>query len=465
MTNRETMSNMELAGKPVLVVGAGLSGVSAAKFLLSRKAKVYLYDDKPEESLREEAKALLAQGVVFLSGAKESCQQFDFSQLAFIVISPGISPKAPLLQRATSVKTPVIGELELAYLFSKGHFIAITGTNGKTTTTSLTAEIFRAAGRSMLLGGNIGLPLAEQIDLIKEHTAIVAEVSSFQLETTDEFHPIISAILNITPDHLDRHGDMAGYINAKSKIFARQNKTDYTVLNYDDETVRALAENTNGQVVFFSRKEQLDQGVFVQNGEIVIAWQGETVSVLPIQEIYIKGNHNLENGLAAVAIAWFGGVPVPVIADTLRGFKGVAHRLEFVAEINGVQYINDSKGTNVDSTIKALETYPDHIIWIAGGRNKGASFDPLIPLVRERVSAVVTLGESAELVREVAQKAGIGADHIYMAKDLADVVNHCHQIASPGDVVLLSPACASWDMFQSYEQRGDIFKSLVHTLE
>lgn len=459
------MEKLELAGKQVLVVGAGLSGVSAAKFLISKGANVSLYDDKPMESLSCQAKDLFAQGVIYLTGAGKDGAGITLTPFSLLVASPGVSLQAPLLQKAAALRIPIIGELELAYLFSKGRFVAITGTNGKTTTTSLTAEIFRAAGRKMLLGGNIGLPLVEQVALSDDDTTIVAEVSSFQLETTEAFHPVAAAVLNITPDHLDRHGDMAGYTAAKSKVFARQDKEDYTVLNYDDVNTRALAEKTNGQVVFFSRKEALAQGVYVEQGKIVIAWQGEKIAVLPCDEIYIKGNHNLENALAAVALAWFCGIDATVIADTLRSFRGVVHRLEFVAEINGVQYVNDSKGTNVDSTIKALETYPDHIIWIAGGRNKGASFDPLIPLVRERVTAVVALGESAGLIKEVAEKAGIPADKIYLAKDLPDVVNHCHEIAVPGDVVLLSPACASWDMFRSYEERGDIFKNLVHTLE
>lgn len=459
------MEKLELAGKQVLVVGAGLSGCSAAKFLISKGAMVSLYDDKPMAELSDRAKELFTHGVTYLTGAGKEGDVVNLAPFALVVASPGISLRAPLLQKAAALGISIIGELELAYLFSKGSFVAITGTNGKTTTTSLTAEIFCAVGKKMLLGGNIGLPLAEQVALSDEETTIVAEVSSFQLETTRAFHPVAAAVLNITPDHLDRHGDMAGYTAAKSRIFARQGKEDYTVLNYDDENTRALAEKTPGQVVFFSRKEVLDQGVFVEQGNIIIAWQGKKISVLPCDEIYIKGNHNLENALAAVALTWFCGIDVAVIAEVLRTFRGVVHRLEFVAEINGVQYINDSKGTNVDSTIKALETYPDHIIWIAGGRNKGASFDSLIPLVRERVTAVVAIGESAGLIKEVAEKAGIAADKIYLAKDLPDVVNHCHSIAVPGDVVLLSPACASWDMFRSYEERGDIFKDLVHTLE
>lgn len=459
------LSDVSLAHKNILVVGAGLSGISAAKFLLEQKAQVFLYDDKTAENLRAEAKLLLEQGVTFITGQEEQWQKIDFSIFSLAVVSPGISLRIPVVQKIQALQIPVIGELELAYLFTKGRFIAITGTNGKTTTTSLTAEIFRAAGRKIVLGGNIGLPLAEQIKQTDADTTIIAEVSSFQLETTEQFHPVISSILNITPDHLDRHGNMEGYIGAKCKIFARQNKNDYTVLNYDDEITRSLGQRTAGQTVFFSRKEKLEQGVFVEDGQIVIAWQGKKVTVLPVGEIFIQGNHNLENALAAVAMAWFDGIDAEVIANTLRTFRGVVHRLEFVAEINGVKYINDSKGTNVDSTIKALETYPDHIIWIAGGRNKGSSFAPLVPLVKERVTTVVTLGESASLIKEVAVQAGITDDRIYMAKDLADVVAYCYRIAVPGDVVLLSPACASWDMFQSYEQRGDIFKNLVHTLE
>ena len=289
------MEKLALAGKQVLIVGAGLSGVSAAKFLLTKGAMVSLYDDKPKEALSEAARDLLLQGVSFLTGAGADGTGIDLAPFSLVVASPGVSLKAPLLQRAATLQISIIGELELAYLFSPGAFVAITGTNGKTTTTSLTAEIFRTAGRKMLLGGNIGLPLAEQIALSEADTTIVAEVSSFQLETTKEFHPIAAAVLNITPDHLDRHGDMAGYIAAKSKIFARQEKTDYTVLNYDDDATRALAEQTPGQVVFFSRKEILDQGVYVEAGKIVIAWQGEKISILPCEEIYIKGNHNLEN--------------------------------------------------------------------------------------------------------------------------------------------------------------------------
>ena len=279
------------------------------------------------ESLSDQAKELFSKEVTYLTGAGKEGDGVLLTTFAFMVVSPGISLQAPLLQKAAALKIPIIGELELAYVFSKGRFVAITGTNGKTTTTTLTAEIFRAARRKMLLGGNIGLPLAEQIALSEEDTTIVAEVSSFQLETTEAFCPVAAAVLNITPDHLDRHGDMAGYTAAKSNIFARQGKENYTILNYDDENTRALAEKTLGQVVFFSRKERLEQGVWVEQGKIVITWQGKKVPVVACDEIYIKGNHNLENALAATALAWFCGIDAMVIADVLRNFRGVAHRL------------------------------------------------------------------------------------------------------------------------------------------
>jgi UDP-N-acetylmuramoylalanine--D-glutamate ligase len=379
-----------------------------------------------------------------------------------VVMSPGVPLTEEPAVAARDGGIPLAGELELAYSFARAPFVAITGTNGKTTTTTLIGEICRKSGRDTLVGGNIGFPLVTEVESYGAGGIIVAEVSSFQLETTASFKPLVAAILNITPDHLDRHGDMDGYTEAKARIFANQDAGDYTILNYDDPLTAGLSEKSGGRTVFFSRRCELETGVFVKSGKVVANIDGHEDIICGIEDIGIPGAHNLENALAAVAAAKASGIGSDIIAQVLKEFKGVSHRLEFVAEINGVKYINDSKGTNPDASIKALEACNEPVVLIAGGKNKGSDFGAFAGVIKDRARALVVLGQSAGLIAEAARARG--CENIQEASDFKEAVILAHRTARPGEVVLLSPACASWDMFKSFEERGDLFKEIVINL-
>jgi len=450
---------LELKGKKVLVVGAGKTGLSTARFMLRRGARVTITDGKEKDKLNGELDALLAGGVHAVLGyypevRPESCD--------LVVVSPGVPPGVPPVAAARARGIPVTGELELAYRFARAPMVAITGTNGKTTTTSLVGEIFKAAGRRTLVGGNIGDTLVDVIEDYGPRDVVVAEVSSFQLETAEQFKPRVAVILNIAPDHLDRHGSMENYTAAKARIFARQNKNDFTVLNYDDPRTRALAAQTPGQVIFFSRRHSLKEGVLVRDDRITVRLAGVQRDILGIGELAIPGAHNLENALAAVAAANCLGVAPEVLARTLRTFPGVEHRLETVTEINGVRYINDSKGTNPEASIKALEAFDRPIVLLAGGRNKGSSFSAFARRVREKVRVLVLLGECADEIERSAREEGFEA--VRRAPGFREAVLEAYRVSRPGDIVLLSPACASWDMFSNYEERGNLFKEIVREL-
>ncbi len=449
----------EIGKKQVLVIGGGVSGMAAAAFLQSKGAAVTLADQKPREEAKPELLDLENQGVTLcLGGMPEVVDCFDFA-----VISPGIPLTVPVAQALRQKGIEIIGELELAYLFAHSPFLAITGTNGKTTTTSLVGYILRQAGVNCMIGGNIGTPLITRVEALPREAYIVAEVSSFQLETTERFTAHVAAYLNLTPDHLNRHGTLEAYGNIKARIFANQQKDDVTVLNYDDQAVRAYGRQTNGRVVYFSRKKRLEQGVFVENGVMVAVSEGRKTTILPINEIFIKGGHNIENALAATAMALAVHIRPEVIAEALRTFPGVEHRQEFVAEKRGVIYINDSKGTNPDSTMQALLAYDKPMVLILGGRNKGGDFTPLLPLIRQKVKQVVLVGEAAPEIRRVLEDGGYHAI-VEAGNDFAKTVELAVQAAVPGDIVMLSPACASWDMFPSLEVRGELFKKLVNGL-
>lgn len=451
---------MELKDKKVLVVGAGRTGLAAARFLLRRGAEVTLTDSKDKDKLGPEPGELLAAGVRDALGNYPVVHPGAFD---LVVVSPGVPPGVPPVAAAREKGIPVTGELELAYRHALAPMVAVTGTNGKTTTTTLVGEVFKAAGRRTLVGGNIGTTLVDVIEGYGPGDIIVAEVSSFQLETVEYFKPRVAVILNIAPDHLDRHGTMDDYTAAKARIFARQDKKDYTVLNYDDPRTRSLAGQTSGQVIFFSRRHNLEEGVLVRGGRIVIRRGGAETDILNAGTLAIPGAHNLENALAAAAAAHVLGVAPPVLAETLRTFAGVEHRLETVAEINGVRYVNDSKGTNPEASIKALEAFDRPIVLLAGGRNKGSDFSGFARRVRERVSVLVLLGECADEIERSAREAGFNS--IRRAQGFREAVLEAHRAARPGDVVLLSPACASWDMFRNYEERGNFFKSIVRELK
>ena len=446
----------ELKDKKIIVLGAGISGIAASLYAAEHQAEVTLYDAKSEDDLSPEAKALKQKGVKLLCGEKcPVCQNWDLA-----IKSPGISPDIPFICSMREKKIPIIGELELAFSISKIPYVAITGTNGKTTVTTLTYEMIAKSGIKALLGGNIGIPLIQQAEQAKDGV-MVAEVSSFQLEDSPSFAPHIAVIMNITPDHLNRHGTMENYISVKRSILNNMGKDDYAVLNYDDETVRAFAEKAKCQTMFFSVKEKLEEGAYAENGVLKIACNGKIHELLPFSKMKIKGEHNLSNALASSMAAYLAGADTQSIKQVLADFKGVEHRQEQVCENNGVLYINDSKATNPDSAIKAIEAYDEPLILIAGGLDKKVSFTQMLEKGKEKIKALVLLGECAQQIKDEALALGIQADSIFMCATFEEAVNKAVFLASRGDIVLLSPACASWDMFKSYEERGRMFKKIV----
>jgi UDP-N-acetylmuramoylalanine--D-glutamate ligase len=450
---------MELKNQRVLVVGLGKSGVSAATFLQSRGARVTVSDSKAEAELGKDIPALLDRGIVVETGAHG---ERTFRDQELIVVSPGVPVDAPQLQQARSAGVKIIGEVELAARFLEGQMLAITGSNGKTTTTSLCGEILEKAGKRTQVGGNIGRPVTDLIEASTAETWSVLEISSFQLETIETFKPKIAAILNITPDHLDRHGDFAAYAAAKARIFENQTAEDFAVLNADDHTCVEIAKRVKSQVYWFGSRERSEQGSFVRAAEIY--WRtkdGRETEIMPTAEISLKGKHNLENVLAAVCAAMLAGCTPERIREAVREFKAVEHRLELVATLNGVAYYNDSKATNVDATIKALESFPANIHIILGGKDKGSDYSVLKPLLEKRAKAVYTIGAAAEKI----EAQIVGAAPIVHAETLEQAVRMAAEQAQDGDVVVLAPACASFDQFQNYEHRGRTFKQLVHNME
>ncbi len=447
---------MDVQGKRVLVVGLGKSGVASALFLQSRGARVTVSDAKSEEQLRDEIPALLDKGITVETG-KHGERTFRDQDL--IVVSPGVPNDVPQLVNARKNGTPVIGEIELAARYLQGKVIAITGSNGKTTTTTLTGEVIACGGFQSLVGGNIGTPAITFVEQSTPETWVVLEISSFQLETIETFRPHIATILNVTPDHLDRHGSMEAYIAAKARIFENQAATDFAVLNLDDPTTTALAHGLKPQVFWFSRKQEVERGAFVRNGRIYFRDSGSEREIMPADEMTLKGAHNLENILAAVVMGLLAGVEPAKVRQAVKDFKAVEHRLEYVATIRGVQYFNDSKATNVDATIKALESFPGNIHLVLGGKDKGSDYSVLNDLLKSRVKRVYTIGAAAQKIES--QISGV---EVTSAQTLDVAVRKANEFAQPGDIVLLAPACASFDQFQSYEHRGRVFKETVHAL-
>ena len=450
---------MNLQNEKVLVIGIARSGIAVAKFLKEKGAEVILTDIKERVQLGTVVGELETAGITLVLGQHP---EINKEELSFIVVSPGVPLTIEPIQKAYQQAIPIYSEVEIASRYAKAPIVAITGTNGKTTTTSLIGEMFENAGLKTFVAGNIGVPVIEKVEAFDQQDIIIAEVSSFQLETTKEFKPKVGVFLNLTPDHLDRHGNLANYTAAKAKVFANQDNNDFTVLNFDDQRVAALAKETKGKVIFFSRKHILEEGVYVEEGQIVVTVNGTTQVICPINDVKIPGNHNLENALAAVAAGISQGLETLVISNTLRTFGGVSHRLEFVAEVNGVRFINDSKGTNPDASIKALEAYPEPIVLIAGGKNKGSDFGEFADKIKVKVKELVLIGQAAPQIKEAVEN--IGFTNIHEAKDYPEAVKMANQVACPGDIVLLSPACASWDMFNSYEERGNLFKQVVNDL-
>lgn len=442
-------------GQKVLVIGAARSGMASAEYLAKKGNHVILTDMKKPEDVSH----LEALGISFLWGEQPDVAAI---QPDYIVMSPGVPLTIPPVQYAKAHDIAVIGELELAYRSCKAPFVAITGTNGKTTTTTLTGELLKKTGKTVYVGGNIGVPLIHYADTFTADDVVVAEVSSFQLETVDTFAPHLALMLNLTPDHLDRHGTMEAYLACKAAIFAKQTAEDYLILNYDDEALRALADTSSGKVLFFSQKHILQEGLCLENGMIMLKLDGVSHAICQESNIAIKGKHNLENAMGAILLAYLSGVSIEDIRDVLMQFQGVAHRLEPVRTVNGVLYVNDSKGTNPDSTIKAIEAYANPIVLILGGLNKGSDFTELAHLVRERVKHAVVLGEAQSAMIEAL--AAEGFDRYTKADGFEAAVQLAADIADAGDIVLLSPACASWDMFKNFEERGDLFKQIVQRL-
>jgi UDP-N-acetylmuramoylalanine--D-glutamate ligase len=450
---------MELKNKRVLVVGLGKSGKSAALFLRERGAQVTVSDSRSAEALAGEIPALLDAGVMVETGGHGL---LTFRRQDLIVVSPGVPFDTPELKQARAFGLPIIGELELASRFLQGQIVAITGSNGKTTTTSLLGKIFADAGGPTLVGGNIGTPVIDLIAQSTPQTTSVLEVSSFQLETVEQFRPHIAVVLNITQDHLDRHGTFENYAAMKARITAQQTADDFFVLNAEDKPTQMLAARTKAQVFWFSGRRPIKQGAFV-HGESIVFLPREGAKpepVMPLSEIPLKGAHNVENVLAAVCAARLGGVYAESIRASVASFKAVEHRLEFVATVRGVAFYNDSKATNVDATKKALEAFPCGVHLILGGKDKNSDYTELADLLRARVKTVYTIGSAAEKI----ERHLAGIVKIVSVGTLDAAVRQAAQSAVPGDVVLLAPACASFDQFTGYEQRGRVFKELVNGL-
>jgi UDP-N-acetylmuramoylalanine--D-glutamate ligase len=447
---------MDLNGKRVLVVGLGKSGVASALFLKAHGARVTVSDTKTGDELRSEIPVLLDHGITVETGGHG---ERTFRGQDLIVVSPGIPLDAPALVQARALGGSVIGEIELAARFLPGPVVAITGSNGKTTTTTLTGEIMTAAGFPALVGGNIGTPAIALAERATAESVIVLEVSSFQLETIHSFRPKVAVILNVTPDHLDRHRTFEAYVDAKARIFENQQSADLAVLNADDPTCVAMAARTKAQLFWFSRQKEVQQGAWVRDGNILFRDGVRQREIMLVSEIALKGAHNLENVLAAVSAGALMGCAPEKIRHAVREFKAVEHRLEYVATIRGVDYYNDSKATNVDATAKALESFPANIHLILGGKDKGSDYTLLNHLLRQRVKRVYTIGAAAPKIES--QIKGVEVVH---ADTLENALRKANAVAESGDVVLLAPACASFDQFKNYEQRGHVFKEIVRTL-
>ena len=455
---------MKYEGKKVLVVGMARSGVAAAQLLVKHGAVVTVNDSKTREQLGDVLSPLENLPVQWALG----CPAMDvLAGQDVLVISPGIPDSVPFVKKAKADGIYVIGEVELAYQLTPGQMVAVTGTNGKTTTVSLLGEIFANAGKTAHVVGNIGYPYSLAGLSSKQDDMIVCEISSFQMETADIFHPKVAALLNITEDHLNRHGDMATYTAMKMRIFRRQTEEDYAVFNDDDPALRPLIPQVKSHVLLFSRKHEVPEGAFARDGKVVLRLNGQEKIVCAADEIYIPGPHNLENALAAVCVAGAMGVSTEVLRHTLQTFKGVEHRIEFVRELEGIRYINDSKGTNVDSTIKAVQTMTRPTAIILGGYDKHCDFTPMVkemlasPVIRE----AVLIGVTADQIHATLLKEGFDVNRIHRAATLEDAVQQCRALAKDGWNVLLSPACASFDMFSDYEARGRIFKEIVAGLK
>ena len=452
---------MKIEEKKVLVVGTGISGIAAAKLLLEKKIDTVLFDANKEldiEKFHEKAPELKDVPMILGELTEEQMHEFGVA-----VLSPGVPTDLPMVERLRAQNVAIWGEIELAYHFGKGRLIAITGTNGKTTTTALTGEIMKNYFDDVRVVGNIGIPYTSEAASMTENTVTVAEISSFQLETTHEFKPEISAILNITPDHLNRHHTMECYIETKESITKNQTKDQVCVLNYEDEVLRAFGEKAPARVVYFSSHRKLDEGFYLDGEDIFYAHDGQTEQVINVNELNLLGRHNYENVMAACAMSVNFGVPMDKIVEVLKRFQAVEHRIEYVTEKRGVKFYNDSKGTNPDAAIQGIRAMNRPTLLIGGGYDKQSEYDEWIDAFDGKVKKLVLIGQTAEKIENCAHRHGF-MDTV-RCETFEEAINYCYDHAVAGDAVLLSPACASWGMFPNYEERGRIFKDIVRNLK
>jgi UDP-N-acetylmuramoylalanine--D-glutamate ligase len=447
---------MDLKNKKALVVGLARSGVSAANLLCRLGARVTITDEKRESELSENIRKL-TKGIYLKLGGHNGV---DIAKVDLVVISPGVLWDSPFLNKIRENGIRIISEVELAFKYIKAPLIAVTGTNGKTTTTTLIGEMLKKDDRNVFVGGNIGNPMCEEVLNGSSSELILSEISTFQMEGIETFKPHISVILNITPDHLDRHKSMAEYIALKKRVFINQNTRDYTVFNMDDKITAALSNEGKGERIFFSRIREVDNGAFVRGDNIIFRRNRKEEIVSTLKDLKIIGVHNIENTLASVAVGGICDIPPRLMRGVISEFSGIPHRMEFVREIEGIKFINDSKGTNVGATIKSIESFNEPIILIAGGKDKGSDYLPLKPLIEDRVKFLILIGEAKKKMASVMN----GFRNILNAESFEEAVNEAFDKAEKGDVVLLSPACASFDMFRDYEDRGEQFKKIVESL-
>ncbi|HSB68923.1 MAG TPA: UDP-N-acetylmuramoyl-L-alanine--D-glutamate ligase [Candidatus Methylomirabilis sp.] len=452
-----SVEQAEFRGKRVTVVGLGRSGLAACKVLTERGAIVQATDRKAAEALRVDLRDLERRGVSIETGGHTPR---PFQETDLLVISPGVDGHLPLIRQARAQGIPVWGEVELASRLTPARFLAVTGTNGKSTTVSLLGGMLAAAGLPSVVAGNIGTALCEVVPTLTPAHWIVAELSSFQLEEVVSFRPHVAVLLNLAPDHLDRYTALPDYYGAKARIFMHQTDEDFAVLNADDPAVLGYAQGIRPRVLLFSRLRVVGDGAFVQRERLMVRREGRAAPVCATSQIRIQGLHNLENALAAAAAATAIGTATTAIASALRGFPGLPHRLELVAELHGVRYVNDSKGTNVGAVVKSLEGYAAGVILIAGGKDKGGDFTPLRPLVKTRVKRLILIGQARAKIRQQLD----GTCPMDEAPSLEGAVELAASIASAGDTVLLSPACASFDMFRDFEERGEVFRRAVQEI-
>ncbi|MGM0396377.1 MAG: UDP-N-acetylmuramoyl-L-alanine--D-glutamate ligase [Bacillota bacterium] len=450
---------MLIKAKKIMVMGIGITGISALKLLNKYDNELTVYDEKPEDQIIH----ILEENKLHDIKIINNDMVYMIQGLDFIVKSPGIPPDNKVIMFAQEKEIPVISDIELAYNMGiQGTIIGITGTNGKTTSTVLTGEILRNQGSKTYVAGNVGIGIFQVLEDIQKDEYLVLELSSFQLEYTYLFRPRVSLILNITEDHLDWHGSFDSYMASKFKIFANQSGDDFLVLNWDDENLRKAKDRTRASIIWFSSKEKLPEGVYKEDGWIVYRIGGKVEKVLPLEDILIPGDHNIENICGVIGIMKALHVHNDTIRKTVNAFRGVEHRIEFVAEINGVSYYNDSKGTNVESTVKAIDSFNNPITLIAGGYDKGADYGRLLKVFKKKARALILMGSTAEAIKNAAEK--IGMDNIKIVENMEEAVQLAASFSNAGDIVLLSPACASWDMYKNYEERGDHFKRIVNIM-